>query len=235
MPRKSKNRKNNNNKRKRRNKFSKLGSVRNYQTIQTFRQLVPDRLRVALPVSTFLNYSFTSSNFADTYAGNNIKSPGLGDWLMQPLGYAQYITLYQKYVVTSSTISLEIVNGSADEVLNVWCALYPSRTSTPIGATVIDAASQPYVRNGFVGSVIGSSRYLLKNSMSTSKLFGFNCITERDFSGDAANPPALPWYWILSMSGTDNDPIFPTVQVLLKIVFHVEFFDRNIIAQTNDS
>lgn len=225
------------NKRNRRfkNRRSKLMKRRGtFQTIQTFHQLVPDRLRVALPVSTFLNYSFVSSNFADTYAGNNIKSPGLGDWTMQPLGYVQYITLYQKYVVTSSTITLELVNGSADEVLNVWCALYPSRTPTPIGATVIDAASQPYVRNGFLGSVIGSSRCLLRNSMKTSKLFGFNCITERDFSGDAANPPALPWYWILSMSGTDNDPIFPTVQVLLKIVFHVEFFDRNIIAQTED-
>jgi len=188
-------------------------------------------LRVALPVTTFLNYSFTGNNFADSFSGNNIKSPGLGDWNMQPLGYAEYMTFYQKYVVTASTIMLELVNGSAEEVLNVWCALYPSRTQTPIGSTVIDAASQPYVRNGFLGSVIGSSRCKMISSMKTSKLFGFNCITELDYSGDASDAPKLPWFWILSMSGTDNDPIFPTVQVLLKIVYYVEFFDRNIIAQ----
>lgn len=228
----------NNNQNNRRNRKSRKlmrksanrrGVVR-VQTIGTKRNCVPDRLRTTLTVTTFANYSFITNNFSKAYTGNNLKDPWIGDFNSQPIGYVEFITFYQKYVVLSSSIQLEIVNGSSDVAISgIWFALYPSRTSTPIGSTVIDAAAQPYVKNGYVGSPVAANKVTIRHSITTARLLGKNPRFDDDFAGDASTNPAIPWFWVLFMSGIDNDPLFPTVQVLIKINYLVEFYDRNTI------
>lgn len=203
-----------------------------YQTIGTKRNCVPDRLRTTLTVANFVQYSFSTNNFSDSFSGNDLHVIH-ASWPL-PIGYSEFLTFYQKYVVISSRIKLEIVNGSSDvAITGIWMALYPSRTSTVVSGTVIDAAAQPYATNGFIGSPLAANKVNMRNGMSTSKLFGYNCRVDEDFSGDASNSPATPWFWVFSLSGIDNDPIFPTVQVLIKINYLVEFYDRNSIPMTS--
>lgn len=224
---------------KRRNRrFRKSGRKGNrrfgtpYQTIGTKRNCVPDRLRTTLTVANFVQYSFTTNNFSDSFSGNDLHVIHSG-WTVLPVGYSEFLTFYQKYVVIGSRIKLEIVNGSSDvAITGIWMALYPSRTATVVSGTVIDAAAQPYATNGFIGSPLAANKVNMRNSMSTSRLFGYNSRVDEDFSGDAGNSPAMPWFWVFSLSGIDNDPIFPTVQVLVKIDYLVEFYDRNTIALT---
>jgi len=226
---KSKNRRN-------RRKNIKSRGFNRVQTIGTRRNCVPDRLRTNLTVATFVNYSFLTNNFNKAYSGNSIKDPGVTDWTQEPVGYTEFMTFYQKFYVVGSRVKLEIVNGSADvAITGIWFALYPSRTSTVIGSTVIDAAAQPYVKNGYVGSSLAANKVTISHQMSTSRLFGFNTKNDIDFSGDTSNNPNLPWFWVLSMSGIDNDPIFPTVQILIKIDYLVEFYDRNTIPLSNSA
>lgn len=196
--------------------------------------LQPDRIKVNLKVTAFANYPFSTNNISRLWFGNNIYRPGNGDFNQQPVGLQNYLALYNQYVVTGSSIHLELVNGSSDQAITgIWIALYPTKASSPISTDVVSAAAQKYVTNRYVGSPIAANKITVNHRMSTTKIFGFNCLTDEDFSGDeAGNDPVKQWYWCVVMSGIDNDPIFPTVQVLIRINYSVQFFNAKNLAQT---
>jgi len=224
-PRKSKGNRKRQFRRNRRNKMqlSNLGTV-----------LQPDRIKVTLKVTAFNNYAFTGNNLSRLWYGNNPFRPGNGDFINQPVGLQNYLALYNQYVVTGSTISLELVNGSGDQLITgIWIALYPTKSNTAISTDVVGAAAQKYVVNRYVGSPIAANKITVKHRMSTTKIHGFNCLTDEDFSGYSdGTDPVKQWYWCVVMSGIDNDPIFPTVQVLIKINYQLQFFNAKNLSMT---
>lgn len=196
--------------------------------------LQPDRIKVTLKVTAFANYAFSDNNLSRLWYGNNCFRPGNGDFNNQPVGLQNYLALYNQYVVTGSTISLELINGSQDQAITgIWIALYPTKASTPISTDVVGAAAQKYVVNRYVGSPIAANKITVKHRMTTTKIFGFNCLTDEDFSGDSTGvDPVKQWFWCVVMSGIDNDPIFPVVQVLIKINYHIQFFNAKNLSMT---
>jgi len=217
------------NKRRSGRKLSKRPNFNNFQRVQTMRTIVPDRLRTKMTVVAADIYSFGSSAvFGTHYSGNRVDEPGSGRWSLQPAGFIDWMHFYNNYVCYASNIKLQIVNASEDQLLTAWIAIYPSQGADGLNSgNYIDGASQPYSRKGFVGAITAMDKVTISNGMSTSKIYGFNCFGDDDFSGIVDTGPEREWYWQIACSGTDNDPVFPILKLMVNITFMLNFIIEN--------
>ncbi len=157
--------------------------------------------------------------------GMFIVDPNFGS-VRQPIGFDQYIELYQRFEVLSCTIHTKIQNMSAISPLGV--AVYPT---FDIGEDVQfnDASAYPYAVTKYIG-VVGSGAFqtTLSQTMSTRKLFG-RTTASLNFTGTDASNPSQLWRWIyelFSLDGITN----ATYRFQYNLTFTARFFNRAAIA-----
>ncbi len=212
------------------------GRARNFQTVNLFNKIVPDRTQVKLEVSTFVTFNFLSASFYATYKGNDLVNPGNGTWVNQPAGFIDWMNFYQYFRVTSSRIQLQMVNdGDNARNRGIWIAVYPSRQAdvSVLTAGYINAKAQPYAVGKFLGSPTGKDVVTISNAMSTTKFWGYSAQNDVDFLGLVDTSPVNQWYWGIACTGlSDGGTSFAIMTGTITISYICQLLDRKPITMT---
>lgn len=167
------------------------------------------------------------------WRGNSCYDPdvftGLGQ--TQPLGFDQWMKLYEKCHVLGSKCTVRITNktGAACQY-----ALYPSKVSSAASGQYKGLREIPYSKTATSGlrGHNGNERIEISNYMSTAKMY---CISKQEVKDkevyghtDAANP-TNQWYWILTTAAFDLSNILYEYTVDVEIIYYVMFKERRVI------
>jgi hypothetical protein len=198
--------------------------------------IVPDRTEVMMKVSSLVTFTFSSLSFYATYKGNDLVNPGNGTWVNQPAGFIDWMLFYTYFRVIRAGIKLQMINDG-DNVRNrgIWVCIYPTfaSDSSLIAGGYINAMAQSYARGKFIGAPTGQDKATVSNSMSTSKIFGYNCYNDTEFLGKVDTPPALEWYWGIACSGlSDGGTEFPILTAVVTLYYTVQLLERKPLTMT---
>jgi hypothetical protein len=142
----------------------------------------------------------------------------------QPMGFDQLAAFYNKYRVTKSAIKVELQRTTDAFEYTVTPSL---NVSSP--GTVGTAMENPFnVYSSVASSVFTSS---IETTISTRKLWGVGNLTQDNFASLVSADPVNLWYWIINARTFDNATAI-TVRFNYLVVYTVEFFDRQPLAQS---
>lgn len=188
---------------------------------------VPSRTRVSLRFA--VNFAVAASTTSATafLSGNDMKAPGLSLSSSKCVGFSYWASLYGRYRVYGSKLSIRTVMSSSltagtAKTASGAVVIYPTNT----GATTTlfaDAMSQPYAKWTDITAATPKS---LTCVAQTSKLSG-----QKDFSGSdrmqalVTADPADQWYWAM-VYVADANYADMSVVVDAQVTYDCEFFDR---------
>lgn len=172
------------------------------------------------------------SKLVSTGATNRSQVFGNGMWSVspdagftaQPAGFDQWMTLYNRYEVISSTLTTRVQNLSILAPLGV--VMYPSFDNTDVQFN--DGSAYPYSVTKYAG-VLPSGAYqaILKKTMSTRKLYG-RSTDSVNFTGSVNTNPADVWRWIMEFFSLDGaSPLNYRIQY--SIDYKVKFYERKAV------
>jgi hypothetical protein len=194
-------------------------------------QLFISNERTVVADSTLVNFTWS---FADGWAyqgysemiisGNSIFDPGVGiSSGLNPVGYVFWNNAYYKYRVLSSTIVGQFSAAVSDDT-GAYVVIFPSNVVTGV-ASLWDAEGQPYSRKGFFNPLSGNSKAIVRNHMSTAKLYGQRILEDDRFAALFSTVPANEWFWSINFfdpSATASNG----VSYNIKMVYKTLLFDR---------
>lgn len=197
---------------------------------------VPDRLMVKLKYATF--QTATSGGVAPVdvlMSGNGLFDPEVGVGGSTPLGYAAYASLYNNYRCFASAIKTTLFSSSTTIPLTTitqW--IIPSTDVTPLALGVEWFMSQKYCKYALQNLYKGNP--IVKNYMSTQKLWGVNKGTVMDdeiYSADVASLPANQWYWHCCFQQGLQATNFE-YQWYVEVIYYAEFFGEATVFAAAD-
>lgn len=166
-----------------------------------------------------------------TFNGNSIYDPDAVAPGETDRGFTQMMTLYDRYVVTGSTIKVTAVNLSTDHVRTIAIipTLQPSTTFTPMYYNGIKG--QPYcVMKDLTPAAGSKSMVTLRNYMTTAKMFGLPKMTTTAitlYSGTAASNPTGTGLWFWQIVFLKSDVGFQhDIDYKVEMTHYVKFFQR---------
>lgn len=145
---------------------------------------------------------------------------------------------YSRYLVIKSSIIIRITPELGNINQAVRMTLTPFAGDAGAATVIITQSNgnfveQPYSKHRIVPfNVTSAVPVILKNSMSTKKIYGINKNVTTDdilFTGVYNTSPANPWTWIFGVNNSNNSlttALSFTGDV--RITYDVIFFDRNI-------
>lgn len=167
------------------------------------------------------------TNGVYVFAANGLFDPNITGVGHQPVGFDQYMAMYNEYVVVGSTIKVSYATGSSvNQVCGISLLDFATTTTDP----------RVYVENGnTVWSTLGTANsgrdvLHLTHEADISKFSTQDIITEDGFSGTSgANPDDTHFYhvWVCAAdAGSD-----PTITLLnVEIRYDVIFRDPSLNA-----
>lgn len=179
----------------------------------------------------------TANSFRATtwWGGNCPYDPdGGGSATVQPTGWDQWSTFYDRYYCSGSKINLEMVletGVAANAGIVVGC--FPSKevfqasdfTSAKPGDYAYCTERQLNIMNGPRGY------FVCRKYMATKKMFGMKTAYDQDFQGDAGTQgtgtnPDVAWWW----NAYAYDPAATNdgtkIAVRITITYYIQFFGR---------
>lgn len=185
---------------------------------------LPDMLMTRLQYDEVFTFGSTTAASTQIMCGNGIYDPNITGTGHQPLYRDQYSTLYNKYRVIGSSVSLQLSVPSVGQS-SLFC-LYPQVTDTTTGALTQLDLEKPYCKRTLL--VGGSEPKRLSHRMSTYKMFGVpkNTVNVDDlYSSVYSGNPSNKWYWVLSCQSPDIQSTQGTF-CILRMYYTVIFFDK---------
>lgn len=160
--------------------------------------------------------------------------------------WAGSYALYRSARVNAAAINVQFVNTGTDVYRAVVWPSAPLPVSGNGGAgnmmTFNDFMEQPYARVGTLTSGQGSGKLIIKNFMSTKKIFGYNKIDQDDRFiqyGDlmfpvtpgppVAVPPQLQWFWNIAIQSLTLANTYSAVTVQVRFSDYIDFFDKRTL------
>ncbi len=183
----------------------------------------PDTLYTKLKY-TATNTSSATAAFAYIYSLNSAFDPDVTGIGGQPLGFDQYSTLYNKYQVMGSKISVKMINDST--TVSILAALYPSTSSSPV--TYSEGAEQKYSQWRYINNSHGANNMkTMSKYLSVRKLIGRNTNSQNFTALSSANP-ASRQYWIITGRSLDGIAA-ATAYFFVDITYYIKWFDRTAL------
>lgn len=188
---------------------------------------VPSRTRVSLRFAVNFAVAASTSSATAFLSGNDMKAPGLSLSSAKAVGFTYWASLYGRYRVYGSKLSIRTVMSSSltagtAKTASGAVVIYPTNT----GATTTlfaDAMSQPFAK---WADITTSTPKSLTCVAQTSKLSG-----QKDFSGSdrmqalVTADPADQWYWAMVYVA---DAAYTDMNIVVdaQVTYDCEFFDR---------
>lgn len=159
------------------------------------------------------------------FRGNSIFDPQFAVGGHQPLGFDQWSTFYDKYVVTGSTMYAIVANASNTD--NIKAALIPKDESTVV-TTWNTIAERSYSMTKVLSpNDSGKSVGHFRKYMSTKKILGLKHVNTQDddYTAAVSADPAKEWFWHVYVQAL-NDVSAISVNVQFVVTYYVKFFNR---------
>ena len=194
--------------------------------------LGPSAVRLLMSYATTVNMTSTVGALA-TYVmtGNGLFDPDVTGSGLQPLGFDQWATLYQRYRVIASNIEVCFATPAATNNANgsFDVTLTPSNTSS-VFSSYTAAVASPFAKqksyNGF-----SASGQKLKSKMDTAVMLG---VTHQAVLADdilqasvSANPTDM-WFWHIC-AVTSDLATTATVIMSIRVTYLADFFELQVI------
>lgn len=164
------------------------------------KQLMKFKYQIDLPMANFTSVTANVFNYA--FRGNGLFDPDVNSAGHQCSGYDQWSAFFLQYIVHGSSIK---ITARADRVavnpMNWRVMLFPTQTSV-FSSSTQNPSELPYSRTGIIGVQGDNSKVMLKNYMSTKKIFCVNSLGDgNNYSAVTSSLPAFQWYWNIVLEG----------------------------------
>lgn len=207
-----------------------------YNIATTFRQripwapnLAPEAITVRLTYAT--SYTISSGlQFDKIMSGNGLFDPDVSGTGHQPLGFDEWMALYDRYRVLASTCTVTTINNTASAGNNIQTTLIPTNQQTAI-ANDDEAEELPDSTENTAGVSTGPAEDTVSRSMQTSYMVGVpNIRYSTEYSGTNSANPVQQWYWRVFHASVNASAI--TAFVNINIKYTVEFYQKRMLSQS---
>ena len=151
----------------------------------------PDRIQTTLRYSDIWGLAPGAQAGQYTYRGNSLFDPDYTSTGHQPRYFDQYSAVYSKYLVTSSSIKVSVMNDVGTSP--VFVVVFPS-TDIPTLLTGAPAAEYPRAKQSKLLGVAGYQTVAVSHKAATTTILGLKPyqINDLDFSAlVGANPTQI--------------------------------------------
>lgn len=188
--------------------------------------IVPDRVITKLRY----NHNFSMSTVANVaklqaYRMNSCYDPDFTNIGGQPMGFDQWATLFSRYKVYGSKITVKTHNMNNGVASLCRICLLPTLQSAALGTDMAEVIEQPYAKNTIQGWYQPA---YLKHYMTVEKILGLNKKTveiETGFSAVTGENPGNEAFWHLYIQSADPS-LTGTYWMTVTLTYYVEFYDR---------
>lgn len=160
------------------------------------------------------------------YRLNSVYDPEYATGGAQPLGFDQWATLFSRYKVYGSKLTLKFHNMNAGVGGLARICLVPTLQAAALTASdIAEAIEQPYAKNTIQGWYIPAK---LSSYMSVEKILGLNKKTveiDTGFSALVTDNPGNEAFWHIYVQSADP-AVVATYWLTVTITYYVEFYDR---------
>lgn len=162
-----------------------------------------------------------TANGLVVFAGNNAFSPLFTGTGHQPMMYDQYASVYDRYVVYSSTIS---VTWAAVDDTPTYAILLPCVSATQIYGSTLGAMETAGAKTRYISGTNMSSglQAHLFSRNSTARVRGEKASSEGHTSRTDGAPTDL-WFWHVIVASTGEETV---VSARVAMTMKVKFFKR---------
>lgn len=160
------------------------------------------------------------------FSANGVYDPDLTSTGHQPLGFDQYMLMYEHYRVKASKITVTIVGSQGAATDQLIAAVYLDDDTTSITDATV-AIEQGLTSYAVLNSGAGANSKVLTKSYERTR-YG---VKDDNWGTDGGNPSDTVVYHIL-VAALDGSSDPGAVNMLVNIDYVVEFQERKTLAQS---
>lgn len=213
-------------------KANKISTV----TIRQPGVICADRYRVKL------RYVDTTSNRVGSvgnsfgyirYWANNLFDPNPLVFTTVVPGFKQLTTLYDRYRVRSTKLTVRCTNMEAFPVMVLIWPSFVDLTTSISNQFLQEMLANPYVKYKMLSPKGGMDRAQLSNYISWTKFSGTkNVSTDTDYSALVSTAPAQLFFFNIAAYSVDGANFTANTSVVYeaRLTFYSEFYERNTLA-----
>lgn len=165
----------------------------------------------------------TQISNVQSFRGNSVYDPDLTGIGTQPLFFDQYALVYERYLVSSS--SMRVMVMSINNGITAQIATLPSVESSPVTTNPSDLKEQPHAKFRFIQEQKGGGKATLSTRISTKKIRG-DSILDDSFGAQVTTNPQRQWFWHIVASAGDLSAEVIGLTLLISITYRVKFHKR---------
>jgi len=189
--------------------------------------VMPERIRVRLPYSSWLSGTSGANTVLEQVRGNGAYDPDSTGVGHQPNGFDQWAAFYQKYRVLGSRITVTAYSTS-DAIISVFPSNTSSLATTKIHPTLEESNCVYTQTNAY------SAGDPIVNEMTTSVVTGISpqAVLDEDNLGALVSAvPAVQWYWNISAQHPDEASA-TSVNMTYTVEYDIVFYSRVELPQS---
>jgi len=184
----------------------------------------PSRMGVKLCYADYKPFTPSTAVASQVWCANSMFDPDTTGTGGQPYNYDDFAIEYKRYRVRSCEIEAQ-VSCVATGGRGVTVALVPTNSSTAF-TSVFDAMSAPHAQWAFLNGAGNACKKVFRMHWSTKQILGEDWGDR--FESLVTTSPGDQWFYqFLAFSNDASTSL--GVTATFKLVYHGEFFDRNIL------
>lgn len=188
--------------------------------------LFPTTAKATLKYSESIAFdSSDSTPVLQVMSGNGLYDPNITGTGLQPLGFDQWMSIYNHYRV--SACRCVIICPSQATPDNIIAVTFSATSSALSQSHIASFAEMPYTTiqnspsNFYGGQKLITPWYSVKNFYRLKSIVGAD-----DLAGTASSNPADGVFFHINVGALSGNP--PSVSLLITIEYRVEFFEPKI-------
>jgi hypothetical protein len=189
-----------------------------------FDRFIPNEFAVSLYYAQVNDYTSGLSQ-SQIFRGNDLYDPDFSGAGSQPLGFDEYMALYQNFRVVRSHCEMSVCSNAGG--IGILASLVPLLTTTAYGSQA-GAIANPFAKYELVGNATGMNKCKISHTFDTHAIYGLkkNVVDYDDgFWGTSSSSPAKQWFWRIEL-GTANGTQSCNSDLVVRIRYDVIFFNR---------
>lgn len=193
--------------------------------------IVPDVMRVCLPYFYLGNISGTGI-VANVFRGNSLFDPDFTGVGSQPLGRDEWSAFYRRYRVLASKVTITATTTDTGDSTILF--IQPMNTSS-ILVNRIQILEQEHGAQKMLATSTGMNRATVSQYMDTASMRGIPKAGVRinnELSAASGSNPNEQFFWHVGVLDTSSLVDTITADIMVKIEYYVEFFDRETLSQS---
>lgn len=186
--------------------------------------VTPDRVYTKLKTVIGETISSTTAPGVVLYRGNSPYDPKYAVGGLSACGFAQWASLYNRYRVIGSKITVSFRDNQISEDWNVGYVI--PKVTTTLDTNFTLASCEPYAKVKYIPTKAAGYSCTISAYMSVKKMFGLvRGSYDRDFTSSVSGNPTREFYWHVGVDAVTGG-VSQNVNCVVSIIYYVMFYDR---------